>query len=344
MPYVTTQDVVIDALAPAAAIDLAKLFWSVMASDAGVLAHPRYVPNSAGVPAHFEFYFSENPITPARSFATYDDMLDDLTPADGAVVFCYDPDSDLRGTYAKSGASGSGTYTRTVPTIEDKCWVDYNHPQRLLELAIVAWASIRAGLTPVPAYLGNPGWVGPTTGDWRNARMTLDMEARQTRLGANAKMLLHCQSRVASLSTALTALYPSAPNPKYLLPNYGFVRQLISDALTFAQQSWGLPNGVPVVRSSGRKQIEIIMSDQDVDVVCYGDSGRDPEGRLVNYGDAPIAEALVDFAGNIMVQAYHPNPVDGEAFFDVSSASTIPSYDRLRGTLRLYGWKIEALT
>lgn len=350
MPYVETMDLVINDLSEADAKVEALKWWSFMngggASDTvdgqlspTVLAHPLYKPAAGGVDAHFEFYSSPNPVEVAGAYSTKAQMDADLDSVSGTLVNCFDPDSTKRGRYSKSGASGSGSWGRVSATIEDKFWSDYNHPQRLLELAICSWART---LTPLPYMGSQQGWVGPADGDWRGARIFLDLEFDQVELGPRSKFGLHCQGNVDRVADALTAEY--GEGDKYFLPNQIQRVSLISDPLGFGDDSWGIPNDVPISRASGRRVIEITMSPDDNDWVGFGDPGRSPVGRIINYGYAPVSEVLENLIGNIYLLAHHPAPKEGGAWWSKSSAESVSDFDRFKGRIRMYGVRIEALT
>ena len=347
--YTTTQDLVINSLSSSAALAEALKWWSVMNGglvndtvtdqlSPNVLAHPKYVPAGGGIDAHFLFSFAETPVEVAGAYSTKALMDADLVPADGTLVNCWDPDSTKRGRYSKSGGTGTGSWTLASANPADKAWSDYNHPQRLLELLICSFVFSSAPL----GFMGSQqGWVGPSDGDWMGARVTLDMEFVQAKVGPYSKVGLHVQGNVASRAAALNVLYPAAPTPKFFLPNFIQKSDLISDALDFAADSWGLPNAVPVVRDSSRQDVVIMMTGDDDDFECFGDTGRDPEGRLISYGKTPVAEVLSNLQGNMYVLAHHPTPSDGDAWWTKSSAEYVPDFDRFRGDIRLFGVKIE---
>jgi hypothetical protein len=347
--YVTTQDLVIDDLSSAAALAEALKWWSFMNGgieidtvtgqiSANTLAHPKYVAASGGVDAHFLFSFAQTPVEVAGAYSTKALMDADLVPVASTLVNCWDPDPTKRGRYSKTGGTGVGSWTLVTPTPADKAWSDYNHPQRLLELLICSWVYSTA---PLPYMGSQQGWVGPSDGNWMGARVTLDIEFQQVHLGPYSKVGLHVQGNVPSRAAALSALYPESPNPKYFLPNFIQRTDLISDALDFAFDSWGLPNSVPVVRSSSRQDVVIHMTGNDDDFACFGDTGRDPTGRLISYGEAPVAEVLGNLQGNMYVLAHHPTPKDGDAYWTKSSAESVPNFDRFIGDIRLFGVKVE---
>lgn len=347
--YTTTQNLVINALSSAAALAEALKWWSIMNGGAvidtvtgqtssNVPAHPKYVAAAGGVDAHFLFSFAETPIEVAGAYSTKALMDADLVPAASTLVNCWDPDPSKRGRYSKSGGTGTGSWSLVSANPADKAWPDYNHPQRLVELLICSFVYTTA---PLPFMGSQQGWVGPSDGNWLGARVTLDMEFVQARLGPYSKVPLHVQGNVASRAAALSALYPESPNPKYFLPNFVQKTDLISDQMDFGHDSWGLENKVPVVRASGRRGVVINMTGDDDDYHCLGDPGRDPTGRLISYGEAPVAEVLGNLQGNMYVLGHHPAPADGDAFWTKSSAETVPEFDRFRGDIRLFGVKVE---
>ncbi len=360
MAYTVEQNMVLGALSNADRITEAKKWWSIMnggqSSDtlAGhtspdTLAHPKSVAAAGGRDAHFEFYFAPNPVEVDGAFSVKDvdplrpgyGMDDFLACAAGTLVNCWDPDPTKRGRYVKVGASGTGSWNLVSANPADKAWTDFNHPQRRLELLICSWVKT---LTPLSFMGPQQGWQGPSSGNWKNARVTLDMEVEEAFMGPFTKFGLHCQGSVPALSSALTALYPAAPNPKYLLPNQLQTRELIGDQLGFGTNSWGGPNSVPVVRSSGRKSVVVNLTTNDSDWQPFGDLGRDPTGRLVNYGTAPVAEVLNNLLGNIYLLTHLETPSATGANWFLPAASTISETDRFRGTIRVYGWKIESFS
>lgn len=347
--YTTTQDLVINDLSGAAALAEALKWWSIMAGgilndtvtghlSPNTLAHPKYVAAAGGVDAHFLFSFADTPVEVAGAYSTKTLMDADLVPVAGTLVNCWDPDGSKRGRYSKTGGTGTGSWTLVSATPADKAWTDYNHPQRLLELLICSFVYTVA---PLP-FMGNQqGWVGPADGNWLGARVTLDIAWEQAELGPYSKVGLHCQGNVASRAAALSVLYPESPNPKYFLPNFIQRTDLISDQLDFGADSWGLANAVPVVRASSRQDVVINLTGDDEDFECFGDTGRDPTGRLISYGEAPVADVLGNLQGNMYVLAHHPTPVDGDAFWTKSSAEVVPNFDRFRGDIKLFGVKVE---
>lgn len=350
MPYTTVTDINIGDLSSGDAKALALKYWSIM--NGGVvndtvtghlspstLAHPLYVAD--GADSHFRFEFSDTPVEVAGAYATKSAMDADLVPGNGTLVNCWDPDSTKRGRYSKTGATTTGSWTLVTASPADKAWADYNHPQRLLELIICTF--VRTD-DPLPFMGSQQGWLGPTDGvsvsDWRDVRLTLKLGCENMRLGPWAKLGMHVQGNVAARASALTDLY--AEGDKYFLPNYIQKRQLISDALGFGRDSWGKPNDVPIVHASGRKEVVIDFTTDDTDWECFGDPGRDPTGRTINYGSAPVAEVLENLRGNAYLLAHHDTPADGSSWWAKSSAETIADFDRVRGALLFYGYKIES--
>lgn len=353
MPYTTVTDFDIGALSSAAALAQAVKYWTIMNGGAvndtvtghpssSTLAHPLYV--AAGADSHFRFEFAETPVEVAGAYATKALMDADLVPGNGVLVNCWDPDPTKRGRYSKSGATTTGSWTLASASPADRAWSDYNHPQRLLELIICTFVKTTA---PLPYMGSQQGWQGPTSGgisDWRNVRLTLKLGCEQLKLGPYAKIGMHVQGNVDALGDALSALYAADTGflPKYVLPNYIQKRQLISDALGFGRDSWGKPNDVPVVRASGRKDIVIDFTTDDTDWECFGDPGRDPTGRTINYGSAPVEQVLENLQGNAYVLAHHDAPADGTLWWTKSSAETVADFDRVRGALLFYGYTIES--
>lgn len=346
--YVETMDLVINDLDETAALAEALKWWSVMnggtvndsVSDQlspQVLAHPKYVAAAGGVDAHFEFYFSDAPVEVAGAYSTKAEMDADLVPADGILVNCFDPDPAKRGRYAKSGATGAGSWSLASADIEDKAWTDYNHPQRLLELLICSFVKTS---TPVPIMGSQQGWDGPDDGDFRGCRVTLDMEWSEVRIGPFTKVGLHAQGNEPNRSAALTAAY--GEGDKYFFPNFIETKDLISDQMDFGHDSWGLDNKVPVVRAAHRREVTIDLSADDDDWHCFGDPGRDPTGRALNYGEAPVGEILQNLVGNMFVLSHTFAPTTDANWWVKSSAESVPEADRFRGTIRLFGVKIEA--
>jgi hypothetical protein len=347
--YTTTQNLVINSLSSAAALTEALKWWSIMnggtvadtvtgAISPNILAHPKYVPASGGVDAHFLFSFAVSPVEVAGAYSTKAAMDADLVPAASTLVNCWDPDSTKRGRYSKTGGTGTGSWTLVSATPADKAWTDYNHPQRLLELLICSFVYTTSPL----AFMGaQQGWVGPSDSNWMGAKVTLDIEFQQAQLGPYSKVGLHVQGNVPSRAAALSALYTESPTEKFFVPNFIQKTDLISDQLDFGHDSWGIENKVPIVRSSGRQNVVINMTGDDDDFHCFGDVGRDPTGRLINYGEAPVAEVLGNLQGNMYVLAHHPAPVDGDAFWTKSSAESVAQFDRFRGDIKLFGVKVE---
>lgn len=140
-------------------------------------------------------------------------------------------------------------------------------------------------------------------------------------------------------AAALTDLY--GEGDKFFLPNFIQTRDLISDQLDFGHDSWGLANAVPVVRASGRRLVTVELTGDDADYHCFGDPGRDPAGRSINYGEAPVGEILSDLVGNMYVLNHVPAPTSDAGWWTKSSAEAVPDFDRFSGIIRLYGVKIE---
>jgi hypothetical protein len=347
MAFTTISEFNVGDLTSGAALTLAAKFWSIMNGGAAIgdtvtghlsestLAHPVYVAD--GDDSHFRFEFSDTPVEVAGAYSTQAAMNADLVPGAGTAVNCWDPDPAKRGRYTKVGGTGTGSWTLASATPADKAWSDYNHPQRLLELLICSWVHTA---DPLPFMGPQMGWTGPADSDWRGVRMTLSLGCEMLELGPWSKIGMHVQGSVADRSAALAALY--GEGDKYFIPNFINTRTLISDALGFGQDSWGRPNDVPVVQASGRKDIVIDFSTDDLDWECLGDPGRDPTGRLITYGSAPVAEVLADLQGNSYLLAHHDAPRDGASWWSKSSAEAVKDFDRVRGALLFYGCKIEA--
>lgn len=350
MIYTPTQTVVVADLTEAEALAMAAKFWSIMNGgtvidtvtgqvSASVKAHPKYV--EAGADSHFLFSFSDAPVEVAGAYSLKAEMDVDLSPADGTLVNCWDPDPAKRGRYAKSGAADAGAWVLDDPEPQDKCWPDYNHPQRLLELVICTYCSppVVGGVPDNLPFHGPSGWVGPEDGDWRGGRIVFDMEIEQLRMGQKAKLGFHVQGNEPVQAAALTALY--GEGEKFFFPNFINTVDLLSDQLGFGYDSWGLDNKVPVVRNSNRIEVTANFSADDDDWHCLGDVGRDPAGRQLNYGEGAVGDVLKYLRGNMYMIVHHPTPKEGEGYFTKSSAEVISEFNRVKGNVKLYGWTIE---
>jgi hypothetical protein len=340
-------------------IDFAKNFWSVMngglvtdtvASHASpsTLAHPKFV--SDGANSHLLISFSEtaNIQEVAGSYSTKAALDADLVPANGVIVNCFDPDASKRGIYSKNGGTGSGSWTLLSGDPRDKAWTDYNHPQRMLELLFCSYVKFPNPSPPSPTSPFNPlpfmapqqGWEGPQApggGDWRGVRLTYDMRAVNLTLGAFAKIGQHAQGNVKLRSDVLPPVGGLAVS---LLPNFIQKKQLISDQLGFGIDSWGKPNDVIVEFSAS-----------DADWECLGTPKRPL--ALVNYGSEPIRSVLEKFMGNSYMIAHHPKPYRTLAawlaetpaptteWHAIDVDSVVRDIDRIRGEIRIYGFKIE---
>lgn len=190
----------------------AKKWWSILAGgyiddtlgslSLSNLAHPLFVSN--GALSHLRFEWAQTAIEVQGAYREQSLLYADLSPPDGSLVNCTDPDSTKRGRYLKIGAPGAGSWSKVSSTIADKGWGDPNHKERLLELLFCSWIKTTP---PHPGSGVQQAIVSPPAQDWRNAQITLRLRARDLYLGMHAKIVPHIQGDIAAATARL---------PKYI--------------------------------------------------------------------------------------------------------------------------------
>lgn len=259
------------------------------------------------------------------AFTTKTALDADLNWNAGSIAFCFDSDPVKHGSYQKSGASGTGNWSR-IGSVDDRAWNDQNHTR-------VAWLELLMQSWWYPgdpgAVTGKIGWAvtSPAITDLRGAEIRWEMRAQNLVLGENVKIVQHMQTHVSSQQ-----LWPD-PGTQRAFVNALQIANPISDQLMMGTSGYYGANPVRGVHDSGWRTVTIPLNPSPEEWLQLGGlEGRqglwDDPVRYYNYVVSPPSEFLANFTGNAYMVAAHK-------VVDAATKANPPSDDnKIRGTLQ----------